>query len=314
MAAVVRARGRCLTVRVTAKRHGIKGHPQAPQSGPREVVVGIDLGTTNSAVAVIEAGRPRCLPNPHGSTLTPSVVTFLEGGEVAVGRDAKRMVATAPTLTFSSVKRLIGRKFDDPVVQEDIPRLPYKVCAHAGMRGKTCGGDARHAMHACWCQAIPAHPCPRAKQVGQDADGNVTLLCSTVERGFIYPEEVAAQVRPHSRSREPRFFQQPVFFCLGTMRAAAAGVSPPVHTRAAAAAPMRPRRHSRYRGATVGLPPPVFGMSPACPAGSLDLNLTDSTRRNNSTHHTRYACGTAPRPHRLSRRSSPTPRSTLAAR
>ncbi|KAG1666877.1 hypothetical protein FOA52_013510 [Chlamydomonas sp. UWO 241] len=155
-AAVVRARGRCLSARVTAARHGIKGHPQALKTGPREVVVGIDLGTTNSCVAVIESGRPRCVLNPHGSTLTPSVVSFLEGGVVAVGRDAKRMVATAPTLTFSSVKRLIGRKFDDPVVQEDIPRLPYKV--------------------------------------GQDADGNVTLLCSTVERGFIYPEEVAAQI------------------------------------------------------------------------------------------------------------------------
>mmetsp|Transcript_29399 Transcript_29399/g.76255 ORF Transcript_29399/g.76255 Transcript_29399/m.76255 type:complete len:365 (-) Transcript_29399:339-1433(-) len=127
------------------------------QARPRETVVGIDLGTTNSAVAYIDAGgKPRCIPNEEGSKTTPSVVAFLPEGEVTVGSRAKREANRHPGTTYSSTKRLIGRKFDDPVVQQEQPRLPYQLLS--GEKGEVC------------------------------------LKCDAVGRGFIYPEEVSAQV------------------------------------------------------------------------------------------------------------------------
>ncbi|PNH08912.1 Chaperone protein DnaK, partial [Tetrabaena socialis] len=92
----------------------------------REVVVGIDLGTTNSAVAWIEGGKPRCIPNAAGETITPSVVSVLKDGEVVVGRAAQRQAVLHPQTTYYSVKRLIGRPYDDPAVQDEASRLPYK--------------------------------------------------------------------------------------------------------------------------------------------------------------------------------------------
>jgi molecular chaperone DnaK len=94
-----------------------------------ELVAGIDLGTTNSAIAYVEAGKPRCIPNADGELTTPSVVAILPGGEVLVGRKAKRQAAANPGITYYSVKRLIGREFDDEAVQQEIPRLAYTVRA-----------------------------------------------------------------------------------------------------------------------------------------------------------------------------------------
>lgn len=93
--------------------------------------MGIDLGTTNSAVARIKDGKPVCIANAAGDTLTPSVVAFLEDGSSLVGKDARRR--PGPN-TFYSVKRLIGRTFEDPVVQEEAGRLAYQVWA-AGLVG-----------------------------------------------------------------------------------------------------------------------------------------------------------------------------------
>ncbi|PNW75659.1 hypothetical protein CHLRE_12g535700v5 [Chlamydomonas reinhardtii] len=122
----------------------------------REVVVGIDLGTTNSAVAYIEAGKPKCIPNADGETITPSVVSVLKDGEVVVGKRAQRQAVLHPAATYYSVKRLIGRRADDPAVREEAARLPYKVSA--------------------------------------DEDGAVVLDCPNVGPGYLYPEEVSAQV------------------------------------------------------------------------------------------------------------------------
>ena len=80
-------------------------------------VIGIDLGTTNSVVAVIEAGEPTVLENSEGSRLTPSVVAITKGGERLVGQVAKRQAVTNPENTIFSIKRLMGRKYDDPEVQ-----------------------------------------------------------------------------------------------------------------------------------------------------------------------------------------------------
>lgn len=92
-----------------------------------EVVVGIDLGTTNSAVAHMVDGQPVCIPNSLGDTLTPSIVSFQPDGTTTVGRAAKQAQAKSPDTTYYSVKRLIGRSWSDPAVQEEAKRLAYTV-------------------------------------------------------------------------------------------------------------------------------------------------------------------------------------------
>ncbi len=89
-------------------------------------VIGIDLGTTNSAVAVMEGSKPRVIENAEGQRTTPSVVAFKDG-EVLVGMPAKRQAVTNPENTIFAVKRLIGRKIDDPVVKKDMKMVPYKI-------------------------------------------------------------------------------------------------------------------------------------------------------------------------------------------
>src|ERR1700676_3007739 len=90
-------------------------------------ILGIDLGTTNSVVSVIEAGEPAVLENSEGSRLTPSVVAVTKGGERLVGQVARRQAITNPENTIFSIKRLMGRKFDDPEVQRAMKNVPYKI-------------------------------------------------------------------------------------------------------------------------------------------------------------------------------------------
>jgi molecular chaperone DnaK len=90
-------------------------------------VIGIDLGTTNSVVAVMEAGEPTVLENSEGARLTPSVVAITKSGERLVGQVAKRQAVTNPENTVFSIKRLMGRKFDDPEVQRTMKSVPYKI-------------------------------------------------------------------------------------------------------------------------------------------------------------------------------------------
>ena len=89
--------------------------------------IGIDLGTTNSAVAVLEGGEPKIIVNPEGNRTTPSVVAYLADGEIVVGQPAKRQAITNPKNTLFAIKRLIGRRFDDEVVQKDIEMVPYSI-------------------------------------------------------------------------------------------------------------------------------------------------------------------------------------------
>ena len=98
-------------------------------------VIGIDLGTTNSCVAVIEGGKPRVLENAEGLNTTPSIVAFSDDGERLVGLPAKRQGVTNPTNTLFAIKRLIGRRFDDPMVEKDKKLVPYKIV-------KGANGDA----------------------------------------------------------------------------------------------------------------------------------------------------------------------------
>jgi len=90
-------------------------------------IIGIDLGTTNSCVAVLEGDKARVIENAEGDRTTPSIVAFTDDNEVLVGQSAKRQAVTNPTNTLFAVKRLIGRRFKDDVVQKDIKMVPYKI-------------------------------------------------------------------------------------------------------------------------------------------------------------------------------------------
>jgi molecular chaperone DnaK len=102
-------------------------------------VIGIDLGTTNSRIAVMEGGKPKVIENSEGARTTPSVVAFTKDGERLIGQPAKRQAVTNPDNTIFAVKRLIGRRFDDPITKKDTELVPYKIV-------KGANGDA-------WVQA-----------------------------------------------------------------------------------------------------------------------------------------------------------------
>jgi molecular chaperone DnaK len=103
-------------------------------------IIGIDLGTTNSCVAVMEGGKPRVIENAEGARTTPSVVAYLDDGEILVGAPAKRQAVTNPKNTLYAVKRLIGRRFDEKEVQKDIGLMPYSIV-------KADNGDAWVEVH-----------------------------------------------------------------------------------------------------------------------------------------------------------------------
>jgi len=107
-------------------------------------ILGIDLGTTNSCMAVVEAGEPVVLENKEGARTTPSVVAYSKSGERLIGLLAKRQAVTNSKNTIFSIKRLIGRRFDDPEVQKDIKLLPYDVVkANGGVKVKM--GDREYS-------------------------------------------------------------------------------------------------------------------------------------------------------------------------
>jgi molecular chaperone DnaK len=92
-------------------------------------IIGIDLGTTNSCVAIMEGDKPKVIENSEGARTTPSVVAYVDSGEILVGAAAKRQAVTNPKNTVYAVKRLIGRKFTEKEVQKDIALMPYKIVA-----------------------------------------------------------------------------------------------------------------------------------------------------------------------------------------
>ena len=103
-------------------------------------VIGIDLGTTNSCVAVMEGKNPKVIENAEGMRTTPSMVAFTDDGEIIVGLPAKRQAVTNPENTFFAIKRLIGRRWDDPMVEKDKKLVPYKIV-------KAANGDAWVELH-----------------------------------------------------------------------------------------------------------------------------------------------------------------------
>jgi len=103
-------------------------------------IIGIDLGTTNSCVSVMENGKPKVIENAEGARTTPSIIAYQDGGEILVGAPAKRQAVTNPKNTLYAVKRLIGRKFDEKEVQKDIELMPYEIT-------KADSGDAWVAVN-----------------------------------------------------------------------------------------------------------------------------------------------------------------------
>ena len=110
-------------------------------------VIGIDLGTTNSCVAVMEGGDTKVIENSEGARTTPSMVAFTDSGERLVGQSAKRQAVTNPMKTLYSVKRLIGRRFDDPMVAKEKSLVPFKIVKAPQRRrlgrGRTASSTAR---------------------------------------------------------------------------------------------------------------------------------------------------------------------------
>ena len=105
--------------------------------------IGIDLGTTNSVVAVIEGGKPAIITNPEGGRTTPSVVAFTQKGERLVGQVAKRQSITNPENTIFSIKRFMGRKY--PEVDEEMKMVPYKVIKAKNGDARVIAGGKEHA-------------------------------------------------------------------------------------------------------------------------------------------------------------------------
>ena len=103
-------------------------------------IIGIDLGTTNSCVAILDAGKPKVIENAEGDRTTPSIIAYAKDGETLVGQPAKRQSVTNPDSTLFAIKRLIGRQFDDEIVQKDIKMVPYKIV-------KADNGDAWVAVN-----------------------------------------------------------------------------------------------------------------------------------------------------------------------
>ena len=143
-------------------------------------IIGIDLGTTNSCVAVMEGGEPRVVENSEGDRTTPSIVAFTEGDEVLVGQAAKRQAVTNPANTLYAVKRLIGRRFEDAEVQKDMELVPYKIV-------KADNGDAWVEAHGKKMAApeVSARVLQKMKKTAEDYLGEaVTEAVITVPAYF----------------------------------------------------------------------------------------------------------------------------------
>ena len=143
-------------------------------------IIGIDLGTTNSCVSVLEGDKPKVIENAEGARTTPSVVAFADDGEILVGQSAKRQAVTNPENTVYAVKRLIGRRFEDDVVQKDIKMVPYKIVkADNGDAWVEIKGDSKAAPQ------ISAEILKKMKKTAEDYLGEaVTEAVITVPAYF----------------------------------------------------------------------------------------------------------------------------------
>ena len=134
-------------------------------------IIGIDLGTTNSAVAVMEGDKIHVIENSEGARTTPSIVAYMDNGEVLVGATAKRQAVTNPKNTLFAVKRLIGRRFDDAEVQRDISLMPFSI-------SRAENGDAWVSVldgKKLAPQQVSAEVLRKMKQTAEDYLGEITV-------------------------------------------------------------------------------------------------------------------------------------------
>ncbi|WP_024890377.1 molecular chaperone DnaK [Luteimonas huabeiensis] len=144
-------------------------------------IIGIDLGTTNSCVAIMDGGKAKVIENSEGDRTTPSIVAYTKDGEVLVGASAKRQAVTNPSNTFFAVKRLIGRKFTDAEVQKDIGLVPYKIVEHDNGDAWVATSDGRKMA----AQEISARVLEKMKKTAEDYLGEkVTEAVITVPAYF----------------------------------------------------------------------------------------------------------------------------------
>ena len=143
-------------------------------------IIGIDLGTTNSCVAVLDGGKARVIENAEGDRTTPSIIAYTQDGETLVGQSAKRQAVTNPTNTLFAIKRLIGRRFEDEEVQRDIGIMPFKIVkADNGDAWVEAGGEKRAAPQ------ISAEVLKKMKKTAEDFLGEeVTEAVITVPAYF----------------------------------------------------------------------------------------------------------------------------------
>ncbi|PJJ99205.1 molecular chaperone DnaK [Lysobacteraceae bacterium NML91-0213] len=144
-------------------------------------IIGIDLGTTNSCVAIMDGGKAKVIENSEGDRTTPSIVAYTKDGEVLVGASAKRQAVTNPHNTFFAVKRLIGRKFTDAEVQKDIGLVPYSIVEHDNGDAWVATNDGKKLS----AQEISARILEKMKKTAEDYLGEkVTEAVITVPAYF----------------------------------------------------------------------------------------------------------------------------------
>lgn len=144
-------------------------------------IIGIDLGTTNSCVAIMDGGKAKVIENSEGDRTTPSIVAYTKDGEVLVGASAKRQAVTNPNNTFFAVKRLIGRKFKDAEVQKDIGLVPYKILEHDNGDAWVSTSDGKRLS----AQEVSARILEKMKKTAEDYLGEkVTEAVITVPAYF----------------------------------------------------------------------------------------------------------------------------------
>src|SRR5699024_5367048 len=144
-------------------------------------IIGIDLGTTNSCVAVMEGSSTRVIENAEGDRTTPSIVAFSKDGEVLVGAPAKRQAVTNPANTFYAVKRLIGRKFRDAEVQKEVGLVTYQLLEHENGYAWVGSADGKKMAP----QEVSAKVLMKMKKTAEDSLGEeVTQAVITVPAYF----------------------------------------------------------------------------------------------------------------------------------
>src|SRR5258705_429947 len=152
-------------------------------------VIGIDLGTTTSCVAVMEGGQPKVIVNAEGMNTTPSIVAFTEDAERLVGLPAKRQAVTNPINTFFAIKRLIGRRYDDPMVEKDKKLVPYNIIK--GPNGDAFLGGEHFEMRPATYPADESK-----KETGRDLGGDRLALQRPKEPGKKAKTELPSAPQP----------------------------------------------------------------------------------------------------------------------